>query len=82
MLHVPSAVFGELTFEAGPVRLYDGQIHLFKYDSNIYKGQWLQGNRHGKGVQLMASGNFYEGEWKADQANGYGRLLHKNGDLQ
>ncbi|XP_043283425.1 MORN repeat-containing protein 3-like [Venturia canescens] len=50
---------------------------LFPYRTTnvIYKGDWLNDQRHGKGVELIeATGLQYEGEWSHDKKHGYGEL--------
>ena len=51
------------------------QIHFA-----IYYGQWKNGERNGRGLQLWKDGSQYEGYWKNDRANGKGRLIHADGD--
>ena len=54
----------------------------FKYSNGAtYKGQYKNGQRHGKGRQVMADGSCYDGYWVNDMTNGYGRLIHANGDV-
>ena len=46
-----------------------------------YTGQWLNGKRDGKGIQIWMDGSRYEGEWAGDRANGNGKLYHADGDI-
>lgn len=47
----------------------------------VYTGEWKNGMRDGKGVQLWPDGSKYEGEWLEDKANGKGKLVHADGDI-
>lgn len=46
-----------------------------------YKGQWKNGLKHGKGVQVWPNNAVYYGYWKDGMANGFGRLVHVDGDV-
>ena len=35
-----------------------------------YEGQWLDGNRHGKGTYVWSSGGRYEGDWAENKRTG------------
>ncbi|EGR30444.1 IQ calmodulin-binding motif family protein, putative [Ichthyophthirius multifiliis] len=54
--------------------------YIFKITKAVYKGQWLNGKRHGRGIQFWQDGSVYQGEWENDKANGNGRLIHADGD--
>lgn len=44
-------------------------------NGNIYKGQWVKGQKHGLGTFYeQSSGAVYEGEWKEDKKDGKGIL--------
>ena len=43
-------------------------------DSSIYKGEWLNGVRHGKGEYKLVDGTVYKGDWAYDKFNGKGTL--------
>ena len=47
---------------------------------DVYKGEYKDGKRNGKGILYFANGNRYEGEWKDDKRNGEGILYSANGD--
>ena len=50
-------------------------------DGAIFKGEWKNGLRDGKGIQNWKDNSKYEGEWKEDKANGFGKLTHADGDI-
>lgn len=43
-----------------------------------YEGDWLDGNKDGKGTYTYVNGNKYNGEWKEDAVNGKGTVLIKS----
>ena len=47
-------------------------------DGSTYKGQWMNGLQHGKGVYTCWA-HTYEGEWKNGEKHGKGVLTSKNG---
>mmetsp|Transcript_18560 Transcript_18560/g.16162 ORF Transcript_18560/g.16162 Transcript_18560/m.16162 type:complete len:203 (+) Transcript_18560:286-894(+) len=55
--------------------------YQFKENSAIYKGQWYNGMRHGRGEQYWTDGSQYVGYWRNNMANGKGRLIHADGDV-
>jgi len=76
----------------GPFK-YDGDDNLhdeprspltviyFPEKQEIYKGQWKNGKRHGRGEQIWPDGSIYQGHWEDDTRNGRGRFVNKRGDL-
>ncbi|KAF6082824.1 hypothetical protein HJG60_016695 [Phyllostomus discolor] len=46
---------------------------------NEYRGNFVNGYRHGYGTFYYASGATYEGEWVFNKKHGMGRLTFKNG---
>lgn len=52
----------------------------FLANNAIYKGQWKDGKRHGRGIQFWPDGSVYQGDWVNDMADGKGRLIHPDGD--
>mmetsp|Transcript_99126 Transcript_99126/g.289235 ORF Transcript_99126/g.289235 Transcript_99126/m.289235 type:complete len:249 (-) Transcript_99126:100-846(-) len=52
---------------------------LLKYsDSSTYRGQAVDGKRHGQGTWTYPSGE-YDGQWKHDLQDGYGRQVWADG---
>ncbi|XP_042253441.1 radial spoke head 10 homolog B isoform X1 [Thunnus maccoyii] len=47
--------------------------------SNQYMGDFVQGQRHGKGSFYYAGGAIYEGEWKNNKKHGQGKFTFKDG---
>jgi hypothetical protein len=66
---VPAWVGLEVTDEL-PMELHDG---------SVFVGQWLQGERHGKGVIFYRDGGYYEGWWKLNCFHGRGRRIYAEG---
>jgi len=51
---------------------YNGKGTYTYADGSVYKGNFVDGKRSGKGV-LTKGKNFYKGEWLNDQKNGHGK---------
>ncbi|XP_072229033.1 radial spoke head 10 homolog B [Leuresthes tenuis] len=47
--------------------------------SNQYKGDFFQGQRHGEGTFHYASGSVYKGEWKNNKKHGQGKFTFQDG---
>jgi len=47
---------------------------------DVYKGEYKNGKRNGKGILYFGNGNRYEGEWKDDKRNGEGIFYYANGN--
>jgi hypothetical protein len=66
--------FGQMTYEAG-----------HQDSSNIYKGFFKQGVRHGHGTMSWKSGEhagcFYDGEWSDGQMHGHGMYIDAEGGV-
>jgi hypothetical protein len=45
----------------------------------VYKGEWVNGFRNGKGKLTWPCGSIYEGDFKIDMAWGKGKLTKRNG---
>ena len=45
-----------------------------------YTGEWIYGEREGKGLQSFPNGSSYEGEWKGNKINGKGKITFGDGD--
>ena len=50
----------------------------FKYKEGVYFGNYINGQRHGKGKFYFNDGSYYEGYWKNDGMYGMARLITKN----
>ncbi|XP_020820963.2 radial spoke head 10 homolog B [Phascolarctos cinereus] len=48
---------------------------------NEYVGDFVNGDRHGRGKFFYASGAMYDGEWVSNKKHGFGRLTFKNGRI-
>ena len=65
----------------------DGRRHgvgtcTWELPDAIYKGDWVQGVRHGNGLYETEDGQEYEGQWVNDQRHGFGRLTdHYDGSV-
>ncbi|MCH7806874.1 MAG: SEL1-like repeat protein [Proteobacteria bacterium] len=44
-----------------------------------YKGEWLQGNKHGRGAYIWANGNRYEGDFVNGKFEGSGKFTYSKG---
>ena len=79
---------GVLT-EGGGLRTFKGGWHhdlrhghgvstereSFAARPEIYDGEWLLGQRHGRGRLQMANGDVYNGQWRSGSRNGHGELV-------
>ena len=41
-------------------------------NGDCYKGDWIDGEKEGRGVYEFSSGDIYEGSWAKDKRNGRG----------
>ncbi|XP_062444682.1 radial spoke head 10 homolog B-like isoform X1 [Rhea pennata] len=48
---------------------------------NKYIGDFVNGNRHGHGRFIYASGAMYDGEWVCNKKHGRGKFVFKNGHV-
>jgi len=46
---------------------------------DVYKGEFKEGRRAGKGVMTFSNGDSYNGEWRNDVLYGHGTLKFANG---
>ncbi len=71
---------------------YEGQVtdgkphgrgNMTYKDGGFYFGDWQNGTRHGKGIQLysmVSELDIYDGSWKDDKEDGKGVLVFKSGE--
>ena len=50
-----------------------------KITDYVYIGEFLEGKKHGLGVQTHVDGKIYAGEWMEGQMHGWGVLIRKDG---
>ncbi|MYM64780.1 protein kinase [Pseudomaricurvus sp. HS19] len=50
------------------------------YSDGVYRGQWMNGKRHGEGRFDWNNGQSYDGDWRADVRTGQGFYQWTNGD--
>ena len=56
---------------------------FYKNNKITYKGNWKNGQKHGKGQSYYKNWKYqYKGEWKEKKRNGNGKSFYKNGRLQ
>ena len=48
-------------------------------DGSYYKGNVLNGKRHGVGTEILSDGSFYNGLWDNDRYNAIGQKIWPNG---
>ncbi|XP_066053860.1 radial spoke head 10 homolog B-like [Chamaea fasciata] len=48
---------------------------------NEYMGDFVKGERHGRGTFIYANGDIYSGEWVHNKKHGKGMFIFKNGDV-
>ncbi|MGE3647952.1 MAG: hypothetical protein AB7G10_06425, partial [Reyranellaceae bacterium] len=51
-------------------RGFTGQRRAMISDGATYDGAWVDGKRHGRGLQIWPNGERYEGEWRNDKRDG------------
>ena len=49
-------------------------------DGSVYKGDWKENVREGKGVFTWSNGSVYEGDFKSDMFHGTGKMSWKDKD--
>ncbi|XP_063964083.1 MORN repeat-containing protein 4-like [Lytechinus pictus] len=53
---------------------------VYKYpDGEEYKGEWLEGKRHGVGELYLSDGSKYSGQFDSGLCSGHGTLLFADG---
>ncbi len=50
-------------------------------NGTLYKGDFLHGKPHGKGIMYFANGNKYLGDWQEEERQGQGRLIFAEGHV-
>ena len=59
-----------------------GTLRIFKDENEtpiaIYKGQWLNHQRNGYGVEVRTNGTTYQGGWLNNKKSGFGRMVYSN----
>lgn len=63
----------------GPGKRVWRYMHLGKWITTTYEGQFLDGKKHGPGKFSYANGESYEGEWRNDKPNGEGIYVWSKG---
>uniref|UniRef100_A0A3P9NAH5 Radial spoke head 10 homolog B n=1 Tax=Poecilia reticulata TaxID=8081 RepID=A0A3P9NAH5_POERE len=58
------------------LRRIDGSQYA---QSNQYRGEFCEGQRHGKGTFYYAGGAIYTGEWRNNKKHGQGKLTARSG---
>eukprot|EP00347_Sterkiella_histriomuscorum_P017342 403349752 len=56
---------------------------IYTYENAFfqYKGQWLNGVKHGYGILIMKDGTYYEGEFNQGEINGKGERRYTDGSI-
>ncbi|MBX2891313.1 MAG: caspase family protein [Saprospiraceae bacterium] len=53
----------------------------YRYSNGtVYTGQFVNGNREGRGTLVFANNNVYEGQFSRNRINGEGSMTYSNGD--
>lgn len=47
---------------------------MFYVNGDIYEGNWVNGEKNGKGTAYFKNGDIYEGEWVKGLPDGFGIL--------
>ena len=83
--------FGKWTFEGDELWFskyegnfkngnFEGLGRMIYANGDIYKGEWNEGKRSGKGFWKSLKGDYsYEGDWKNGLPDGFGIMIYKNG---
>ena len=51
-----------------------------RYKDSLYRGELIDGSRHGLGICVYEIGRVYEGEWGDDKRHGKGYERFSNGN--
>jgi hypothetical protein len=79
----------DMSFRTKVDGLYKGEMldgkknghGTFTHAEYTYEGEWVNDQRHGKGVLSYTNGKVYEGEFRNGQKHGKGRVTYPNGDV-
>ncbi|CAE7937539.1 RSP1, partial [Symbiodinium sp. KB8] len=59
----------------------DGEgVMCYADGGDLYRGQWVQGKKHGQGAQYYCSGDSYQGEYQNHKKHGQGIYRYADGD--
>jgi len=50
-------------------------------NGDVYKGEWKNDLKNGKGLLTYSNGDTYEGDWLNDEKNGQGKEVIKYRDV-
>ncbi|MFC3196146.1 hypothetical protein ACFOET_00835 [Parapedobacter deserti] len=53
---------------------------IWKQSGGVYKGEWVDNQRHGQGTYTWSDGEWYEGEFYRDKRNGTGLYTWPSGE--
>ncbi|CAE6929076.1 RSP1 [Symbiodinium natans] len=71
-------------FLPGEENHYQGQVRdkvmCYADGGDLYRGQWVQGKKHGQGAQYYCSGDSYQGEYQNHKKHGQGVYRYADGD--
>lgn len=59
---------------------YDGQARLRWPDGRVYDGNWVNGQPHGAGTEILPDGSRYEGTWRRGERHGEGTSTSPDGE--
>ena len=85
--HKRRACVKKKKMELGPGVTYEGSVYdnipcgrgRLKSTTSEYIGEFLNGQRHGFGIETFSDGRKYEGEWQMNKYNGNGHLTYADG---
>ena len=80
ILYYPNGNYCEANFKNDKICGFGTLYNIDK--SVIYKGDYLNNLKHGKGEYHYENGKYYIGEFKYDKKHGKGKLFYKNGTIE